>query len=153
MTSRLLRRSRRDESGAELIEFALVAPLLLLLVVGIVDFGFMFQQYEVVTNAAREGARIGSLPGYGQTDVEDRVTAYLTASGLAATPTITYSTAPTTLTSGRTVELVTVGVDYQYTYSFIGPIAALVGGSGFGSVTLRGRSVMRLESGGTAPGP
>ena len=48
-------RLARGERGAELIEFALVLPLLLLLVLGIVDFGFMFQRLEVVTNAAREG--------------------------------------------------------------------------------------------------
>lgn len=53
----------RSERGAELIEFALVFPVLLLVVLGIVDFGFLFQRMEVVTNAAREGARIAVLPG------------------------------------------------------------------------------------------
>ena len=43
-------------AGAELIEFAIVAPILLLLIAGIVDFGMMFRTYEAVTNAAREGA-------------------------------------------------------------------------------------------------
>jgi hypothetical protein len=45
------------EKGAELIEFALVFPLLLLVMFGIMDFGLLFQRYETVTNAAREGAR------------------------------------------------------------------------------------------------
>lgn len=52
-----------DESGAELIEFALALPLLLLVGLGVLDFGRLFQRYEVVTNAAREGARVGVLPG------------------------------------------------------------------------------------------
>jgi len=52
----VLRRLRRSDSGAEVIEFALTLPLLLLVVLGIIEFGFVFQQYEVVTNAAREGA-------------------------------------------------------------------------------------------------
>ena len=39
-------------------------PLLLFVILGIVDFGFLFQRMEVVTNAAREGARIAVLPGY-----------------------------------------------------------------------------------------
>ena len=52
-----LRRRLRGESGAELIETALTLPLLLLVVVGIIEFGFVFQKYEVITNAAREGAR------------------------------------------------------------------------------------------------
>ena len=54
----------RSEEGAQLVEFALVLPLLLLVVLGIAEFGFMFQRYEVVTNAAREGARMAVLPGY-----------------------------------------------------------------------------------------
>ena len=52
MTRRL-----KSQRGAELIEFALIFPLLLLVLLGIVDFGFLFQRYEVLTNATREGAR------------------------------------------------------------------------------------------------
>ena len=57
----------RSEDGAQLVEFALVLPLLLLVVLGIAEFGFIFQRYEVVTNAAREGARMAVLPGYTDT--------------------------------------------------------------------------------------
>ena len=48
-------------------------PVLLLLVFGIVDFGFMFQRYVVLTNAAAEGARVASLPGYTAADAQARV--------------------------------------------------------------------------------
>ena len=47
-----------------LIEFALVFPMLLLVMLGIIDFGRLFQRYEVLTNAAREGTRVAVLPGY-----------------------------------------------------------------------------------------
>ena len=47
------RGNARSERGAELIEFALVCPLLLLLILGIVDFGFLFQRMAVEV-AARE---------------------------------------------------------------------------------------------------
>ena len=87
------------DKGAELIEFALVFPLLLLVMFGIMDFGLLFQRYETVTNAAREGARIAVLPGYAQADVQARVTQYLAASGLTATPTFAY-TAPQALNVG-----------------------------------------------------
>ena len=61
----MLRRLRPHSTrGAELIEMALVTPILLLLVMGIVDFGFMFQRYVVLTNAAVEGARVATMPGY-----------------------------------------------------------------------------------------
>ena len=65
-------RGRRGDAGAELVEFALVLPLLLLVIVGIFDFGFLFRDYGVITNAAREGARIGVLSGYTTTDVQNR---------------------------------------------------------------------------------
>lgn len=56
-----LRRSLRqaaDERGQALVEFALIAPLLLLLVLGVVEFGRAWHSYQVVTDAAREGARV-----------------------------------------------------------------------------------------------
>jgi Flp pilus assembly protein TadG len=140
-----------DETGAELIEFALVLPLLLLMVAGIIDFGFMFQRYEVVTNAAREGARMASLPGYTADDVTERVESYLASGGLPDSSAVSVVWAPATLASGRTVNTATVGVDYFHQWSIIGPIASLVGGSGWTSINLRGQSVMRVEAGGTAP--
>ena len=62
----------RSEYGAELVEMAIVTPILLLLVFGIVDFGFMFQRYVVLTNAAVEGARVATLPGYTAADAACR---------------------------------------------------------------------------------
>lgn len=150
MTRRFVGRVKVDDTGSELIEFALVVPLLLLIVAGIVDFGFMFQRYEVVTNAAREGARIASLPGYTPADVTERVRAYLTAGGLTPVdPVVT--TESLALASGSTVNMTNVVVDYPSNYMLIGPIAALVGASGWNSVTLRGRSAMRIEGGAGAP--
>jgi hypothetical protein len=58
---RILTRERRTaERGANLVELALILPLLLLLVVGIVDIGHAFYAYISLTNAAREGARFAS---------------------------------------------------------------------------------------------
>lgn len=51
---------RRSERGANLVELAVVTPLLLLLIAGVVDLGRSFQTYIVLTNAAREGARTGA---------------------------------------------------------------------------------------------
>lgn len=48
------------EQGASLVEFALVALLLILLLAGIVDLGRAFHSYIVITNASREGARYAS---------------------------------------------------------------------------------------------
>src|SRR5687768_1788226 len=80
------RRSRLvSERGQALIEFALIFPLLLLVMLGIVDFGFLFQRYEVLTNATREGARIAVLPGYDAADVRLRVCSYMQTGGVPTT--------------------------------------------------------------------
>jgi Flp pilus assembly protein TadG len=150
MMRRVIRRTV-DDTGAELIEFAMIFPLLLLVAAGIADFGFLFQRYEVVTNAAREGARMATLPGYSQADVTARVQAYLASGGLTATPSITITSAPVTLSSGRTVNMSTVVVDYPHAFTIIGPVAAMVGGTGWGTITLRGQSQMRVEGGSTGP--
>jgi Flp pilus assembly protein TadG len=144
---RLIRRGS-DERGAELIELAIVFPILMLLVAGMVDFGFLFQRYETVTNAAREGARVATLPNYVEQDVRERVTSYLVSSGLTETPVVTVTYPTQTLpTSGRIVSTASVVVTYPSRFSFIGPIAAMVGGSGWGTITLRSSSVMRVEGG------
>jgi Flp pilus assembly protein TadG len=51
----------RRERGQSLVEAAVLLPILLLLVAAVVDFGRAFDSYIVLTNAAREGARFGSL--------------------------------------------------------------------------------------------
>lgn len=53
-------RSKRDRStGQSLVEFALVLPIFLLVLFGIMDFGFLLYSRMTVINAAREGARVG----------------------------------------------------------------------------------------------
>jgi Flp pilus assembly protein TadG len=84
-------RLRRDQRGAALLEVAFTLPLLLLVSVSIFEFGRAFQTWQVLTNAAREGARVAVLPGIDNTMVTARVQQYLTAGQLSAdvTPTIT----------------------------------------------------------------
>ena len=142
------RRSARDDRGAELIELAIVLPILLLVLAAIIDFGFLFQQWESVTNSAREGARIATLPGYTTADVRARVQNYLSATGLpparAVIPDPTFTTE--TLPSGMTVSVTTVNVWYPADFRYLGPIAALVGGTSQSSIMMRAVSVMRVEA-------
>lgn len=122
-------------------------PTLLLVMLGIIDFGFLFQRYEIVTNAAREGARVAILPGYADADVQARVNQYLTAGGLTPTDPVTVG-APQTISVGGggqcvTVRPVTVAYDNQFL--FLGPILGLLGGSGLSNKTLHATSSMRSE--------
>ena len=134
---------------------ALVLPLLLLVVLGIMDFGLLFQQYEVVTNAAREGARIGVLPAYQANrlaNVQARVDQYVTAGligGGAVTTTVGGPTA--VVIGGNCMETITVNVAYPHAYIFLAGIGAYFGGT-FGTTTLHASSTMRLEApAGTCP--
>ena len=140
-----IRRRLMCERGAELIEFAIVTPLLLLLVFGIADFGLMFQRYEVLTNAAREGARVAALPGYVAADVQNRVTQYLT--GSAVTPvTTTYLTPAPVNVGGACITLRGATVTYDYSFIALGGIIKLFpGGSGFTTKTLTATALMRYE--------
>jgi Flp pilus assembly protein TadG len=134
-----------SESGQAVIELAVTLPLLLVVVMGIFDFGLMFQRYEVVTNAAREGARVGVLPTYSTDDAKARAQQYLTSGGLTGGATIDAAVAAVTFGSpAKSVDQITVTVQYVHNYVFIGPILNLFGGS-LGNVTLKGVSTMRLE--------
>jgi Flp pilus assembly protein TadG len=142
------RRRRRSDSGAELIELAIVLPILLFVVAGVIDFGFLFQRYEAITNAAREGARVAVLPNFNDVDVQERVKQYLDASGLnraaSVVPVPTRSTL--TLTTGATVDVVTVEVFYPAEFLYLAPFAQLIGGTQRSQIMLKGTSVMRSES-------
>lgn len=56
-------KSRKLQRGAAALEFALVAPLLIILIFGVVDFGMMINSQAVFANATRDGARTGSFFG------------------------------------------------------------------------------------------
>jgi hypothetical protein len=49
----------RDQNGGAVVEFALILPLLILLLFGIVEFGLLLYNKQIITNASREGARAG----------------------------------------------------------------------------------------------
>ena len=143
-----LKRLWRDEQGAELIEFALVLPMLMLIMCGIFDYGFLFQRWEVLTNAAREGARLAALPGYTEADVTARVNSYLTAGGVPGTAT-TALTFETVTAGGRTFNVAKVTVTYTHEYVFLGPVMGMFG-DGLEAVTFPVQATMRVESQGGA---
>jgi hypothetical protein len=142
------------EKGAELIEFALIFPTLLLVILGIMDFGFLFQRYEVVTNAAREGARIAILPGYDganiQANAQARVNQYLVAGGLPGTATVNVGAVQTIDIGGQCINVRPVTVAYNHNFLFLGPILGLMGGTGLSNKTLHATSAMRSEIASTA---
>ena len=82
----------RKRRGAAVVEFAIVAPLFILLVFGMIEFGRMIMVQQIMTNASREGTRRAVIEGATQTEVENLVTDYLdNASVPGATVTVTPS--------------------------------------------------------------
>jgi Flp pilus assembly protein TadG len=78
MSSRPRKASRPDrvarrQGGQELVEYALVFPLLLLLILGIIEFGIIIFSYNTISNAAREGARYGVVNRKDMAGVSARV--------------------------------------------------------------------------------
>jgi len=151
----LLTRLRRSESGAEFVEFALAFPLLMFIVMGILDFGMMFEQYEVISNAAREGARLAMLPNYtitacptcGTQRSTDYVNAALISGGTNGAPSAIAGPQDITFTVGgvsTTVCGVNVQVGYTHEYLFLSGIGTYFG-STFGTKRLTASATMRLE--------
>lgn len=76
------------ERGAVAVEFALLLPLLVVILFGIVQFATTFNRQQGIHASAREGARLGSLPGTTSAEIESRVMDALDDVPLAGTPTI-----------------------------------------------------------------
>ena len=94
MSRRMVRKARRDR-GAAAVEFALLLPVLLLLVFGIIDFGRALNAQITLTQAAREGARLAAL---GQSNVVSGTQA--AATGLSPV-TVTVTSCPANAGAGR----------------------------------------------------
>lgn len=58
-----MKKKINNENGQSMVEFALIMPILLLIIVGIIEFGFMFSGFLALTNASREAVRNISLGG------------------------------------------------------------------------------------------
>ena len=61
----------KNQDGATVVEFALIAPLLFLLIFGIIEFGLLLFNKHVITNACREGARAGIVAREDRFDTDD----------------------------------------------------------------------------------
>ncbi len=129
---------RFDERGAAAVEFAILLPVLMLILFGIVDFGMIMYSREVITNASREGARAGIVQSATKLttgQIQAVVTNYLTGTG------INPGTVTTTVTGAGLTAPNTLDVTVTYPYNFFAP-----GILGLGTtITLTGQTVMRQE--------
>ena len=129
---------RKKRRGAAAVEFAVVAPVFLLLVFGMIEYGRMVMVQQVITNASREGARAGVLDGSSNADVLSVVDQYLSSGSITgATITVT----PTNPEDAEFGDPVTVTVDIPFSQVSWLPSPMYLGGK-----TLSATTVMRRES-------
>jgi uncharacterized protein (UPF0333 family) len=122
----------KSQKGQSLVEFALVLPLLVVLLFGIMDFGRVFHAYLTIDHAGREAARAASI---GKDDTTVKNTAVNDATGIGLTVDRVGVT-PALRTSGTNV---TVTITYPIT--FLTPLI----GNIVGPITLEDTTVMRVE--------
>ncbi len=87
--SRISRKCRLDKfrlpgnrCGAAVVEFAVVAPIMILLTMGMIEVGRMVMVKQIMVNASREGARLGALPGVSDAEVVARVQSELQSASI-----------------------------------------------------------------------
>jgi Flp pilus assembly protein TadG len=137
----------RSEKGAALIEAAITVPIILLISVGIFEFGRAYQTWQVLTNAAREGARLAVITGSTDAAVTTRVRDYMLAGALP-----NYATAAVTIQ--RNVALTgpdtgsSITIDYPFQFMVLNPVVRLVTPANTTTgapITMKSSALMRNE--------
>lgn len=130
----------RSQRGQSLVEFALMLPIFLIVLFILVDFGIGFSRWLVITNAAREGARLGAVNPV-TAEITDR--AVTTSNGLLTPDGVEVNC------SGDCKRGDSVVVKVNYDYQPITPFVKLV----LDSLPMSACSDMRLEIGAAGVDP
>lgn len=122
-----------------MVEFAIVAPIFVLFVFGMIEYGRMVMVQQVLTNATREGARIAVLEGATEDEVVDAVVDYCTSSRVPVTPSdVSVNPDPAGASLGQPIT-VSIGIPFTSVSWLPSPMY-------LGATQLNATSVMRKES-------
>ena len=141
MTKRL-----NNERGAALLETAITLPLVLLVTVSIFEFGRAYQTWQVMTNAAREGARVAVIAGNSDSQVQSAVRTYMQNGQLPM-----YASASVSIDRNVPFGSVTaskVSVTYPFQFTVLNPVIRLVkkgSTTGQGTTNMVSSATMRNE--------
>lgn len=145
-----------NQKGASAVEFAIVLPLLFTIIFGIIEFGIIFYNKAVITNASREGARFGILAEVAvyptpDGDIATQVHSYLNDGGLlinlggapADTSNISVQVEDNAISpaSRETGDFLTVTVSHAYNFLVVPNFITLLPQA----LTLSGKTTMRME--------
>jgi len=127
----------KNQSGQALVEMAIILPILLILIFGIIEYGRGFAAYLAVTTAAREGARIATVGG-SDNDISAAVTLRTSAMLLDSTK-LTISISPT---AGSRIRGSAVTIEVTYLVPMYDPVFTTLIGT---NMSVKGKTVMRVE--------
>lgn len=141
---------RGAQEGQAIAEMAIVMPILLILVFGIIEMSNAWRTHQVVTNLTREGARTAILPTTDATsDVTSVILGGLSAQGMSAPDTIIVKCNGADGVCNGTGQEALVRIEYPFSFRLLGPIVTWACGSGcassFGTITIGSTTVMRRE--------
>ena len=129
-----------------MVETALVLPIMMMVIMGSVEFGRAFMVSQLLTNAAREGTRMGIIPGSNTSDVVNEVQQLVTstvgvnASNIQVTVTATDYTTGATLTdvsAAKKRDLIDVRVSVPYTAVSLMPVQWMANSNLIGQAAMR----------------
>ena len=140
------------QDGASAIEFAIILPLLLIVLFGIIEFSILLYDKAMITNASREGARVGIVYRYvdgganhpDDTEIVTAIVQYC-QDHLITFGSGTLSIPPPEREGDEPGDSLTVTVNYQYNFLVFDSLLSLVGGSLSDGIPLSARTIMRME--------
>jgi Flp pilus assembly protein TadG len=139
-------KSKSPQRGQSLVEFSLLLPILLFVLMLLIDGGWALRDQITVTNAVREGARYG-VTGVSSADIKARTVAR--SSGLLSTADIKVCRGTACDSSLTNSDASTVIVGASYSYRFVTPLGGLAklltGGAITDLLPLTASTSMRLE--------
>ena len=140
----------RDSRGQSLIEFALILPMMLVVMFMITEFGRALYMYNVISQAARAAARAAVVSGSGSAVANGTDEAHKMLQYARMDTDATVDIAIDNNFNGSGIKVVTATVSRPFTWAFKGPLATNAG-SGSATVsksalTLTGKSIMKAET-------
>ena len=137
----------RNQKGTALLETAVTIPLVLAVCVAIFEFGRAYQTWQVLTNAAREGARISILAESSDAQVTSAVRAYMQSGQLPKYASAGVSVERTVPFGSNTASRITV--TYPFNFTVLNPVMKLLNSgatAGKGTTMMTSTALMRNES-------
>jgi Flp pilus assembly protein TadG len=133
-----------------MVETAIALPLLLVLMVGIFEVGRAYQTWQVLTNAAREGARMSITPSGSSSNASALIRRYMEDGQLSksADAKVDVNRSASIDVNGTPVSASRVTVDYPFEFIMLQPVVRLVakGATVGGPITMRATALMRNEA-------